>query len=137
MPLPAHASAGPFRDPGRPHVLDEMTLDLRTSDARRRRARAFLLIRDGRECGRCHEPIALTETPSIGHVLARANGGADSLDNLRLEHLRCNVNAGAEGRFFNRAGTSAAGVPLPNGAQNGRLFRTTVLYREIPPDRRT
>lgn len=33
--------------------------------------------------------------PTIGHVIPAALGGGDELGNLGLEHLRCNLAAGA------------------------------------------
>jgi len=73
-----------------------MSSDLRRSDGARRRMRAYLEARDGRGCGRCGDPIDPSETASLGHVTARAHGGSDDAANLRLEHLSCNQQAGAE-----------------------------------------
>lgn len=56
--------------------------------------------RDGMECSICGEPCDPNDLrwngtrgplyPSLDHVLARANGGADSPDNYRLAHIICN-----------------------------------------------
>lgn len=57
--------------------------------------------RDAWTCGRCGEfvnrELAYPDPwmPSFGHVTPVSRGGLDSLDNLRLEHLICNVRAGA------------------------------------------
>lgn len=32
--------------------------------------------------------------PNLGHIIAANAGGSDSLDNLGLEHRRCNLAAG-------------------------------------------
>lgn len=51
-------------------------------------------------CGRCGEfvnrDLAYPDPwmPSFGHVIPISKGGLDSWDNLRLEHLTCNVKAG-------------------------------------------
>jgi hypothetical protein len=91
--MPAQAAQGPAS------VLDVYRLlravsDLRTSDAARRAMRRYLEARDGRVCVRCGDAIDRGETPSIGHVIARALGGSDAPSNLRLEHLDCNRRAG-------------------------------------------
>jgi hypothetical protein len=75
---------------------------LRTSDAHRRATRLSLLVRDGpgcraQQCVHPHGRYALDPgTPwSIGHIRPVSLGGGDGLANLRLEHLACNVRAGA------------------------------------------
>ena len=99
--------------------------DLRTSDARRRQVRAYLLARDGRTCGRCTDEISVHETPSIGHIKARVHGGTDAPSNLRLEHITCNQRAGASDRagfslgFRSSRQTRAA----RNGAESVTLWR--------------
>jgi hypothetical protein len=32
--------------------------------------------------------------PTLGHIVPMAEGGTDDLDNLRLEHRKCNLAAG-------------------------------------------
>lgn len=62
---------------------------------------AYLVALDA-SCGRCGEAIdpALPGThadgATIGHRQALALGGTDDLDNLRAEHRRCNLAAGAD-----------------------------------------
>ena len=57
--------------------------------------------RDRWTCGRCGEfvnrNLAYPDPwmPSFGHIKSISLGGLDSEDNLRLEHLVCNVKAGA------------------------------------------
>lgn len=57
--------------------------------------------RDDWVCQLCSSPVdrALAwpdpESPSLDHVVALANGGAHSFDNVQLAHLRCNIQKGA------------------------------------------
>lgn len=77
-----------------------MTAPLRSGGQTLRVIRAQLILRDGPYCGRCSTWIDTTLTglqpdgPTIGHVIPVAEGGTDSIDNLRLEHRRCNLAAG-------------------------------------------
>ncbi|AHU88878.1 HNH endonuclease [Trueperella pyogenes] len=54
----------------------------------------------GNRCAKCGQPIDITlryphkMSGSIGHQLPRAKGGSDRIENLRPEHLTCNVSAG-------------------------------------------
>ena len=56
--------------------------------------------RDGWTCGICLEPVSRTAppndpwAPTLDHVLPRALGGSDELDNLRLAHRWCNTVRG-------------------------------------------
>ena len=119
-------------------------MTLRTSDAQRRRMRAYLVARDGRACGRCGDPIEL-ETPSLGHIVALAHGGTDDAVNLRLEHVRCNREAGADGDRARIVRPSEAGFSpgtrLPgstrrvsNGARSRPMRRSIAIYRLAPED---
>jgi len=63
---------------------------------------ALLRERDGDACGRCGGPVPRMgasgldpEGPTIGHRVPAAKGGTDDMTNLRLEHRRCNLAAGA------------------------------------------
>ena len=158
---PARGVRGDRRAPGDPRARRARMVqrwaarvsDLRTSDARRRRMRAYLLARDGRGCGRCGDPIDESETPSLGHITARVHGGSDAAANLRLEHLDCNRNAGAERdrarvvnanprslegdrlRVFSTGGDSSALPRRPwNGARIRPNYRTSVRFRLIAPE---
>jgi 5-methylcytosine-specific restriction endonuclease McrA len=57
--------------------------------------------RDGTDCARCGASIDITRSgldpdgPTLGHVTPVVLGGSDSDANLRLEHRRCNLAAGA------------------------------------------
>lgn len=57
--------------------------------------------RDGPSCRRCHELIdielsgLLFNGPTLGHIIPVSKGGSDRMDNLGLEHRRCNLAAGA------------------------------------------
>lgn len=72
-----------------------------TGGRRIRRTRLLLAERDGTGCGRCGQPIDLSLSgavplgPTIGHRSPASRGGSDYLDNLQLEHRRCNLAAGA------------------------------------------
>lgn len=60
-----------------------------------------IVNRDGPTCGRCHRSIDLSlsglerDGLTLGHVIPVARGGSDDDDNLRPEHRRCNLAAGA------------------------------------------
>jgi 5-methylcytosine-specific restriction protein A len=47
-----------------------------------RRLREVVLYRDGHRCQRCGSPDTTTHRLHVHHVVARAEGGTDSLDNL-------------------------------------------------------
>lgn len=51
---------------------------------------SLLRERDGDCCALCGEPIPEAEA-SIDHIEQRAIGGADSAENVRLTHMRCNA----------------------------------------------
>lgn len=62
---------------------------------------ALLRERDGDSCGRCGVAILVgvnglhPDGATIGHRVPAAHGGTDDPSNLRLEHRRCNLAAGA------------------------------------------
>lgn len=75
------------------------------------RWRALVLATYGATCWLCGQPIDTRRrwpdpaSLSLDHVRRRADGGHDSLDNLRPAHLRCNCgrrDTGCleRGRFF-------------------------------------
>jgi len=100
--------------------------------------RAYLEARDGRVCGRCSDPIPSSETASIGHVLALALGGTDALANLRLEHLVCNMRAGADGGVFSISSELRRRVLLrrtvPEIGRSRTIIRYTGPSREMASD---
>lgn len=53
------------------------------------RQKARLLEQQGHRCCYCGCPLELADT-TIDHVIARANGGANSLDNKVASCSRCN-----------------------------------------------
>lgn len=65
-----------------------------------KRTVALLRARDGDYCGRCSGLIEFAAGgmglwgPTIGHVVPASKGGSDAVWNLRLEHRRCNMQAG-------------------------------------------
>ena len=73
------------------------------SGGRARKMKKLLLSVYGAKCYKCGKPIDLNiEYPdpfsfSIGHQQAVSKGGNDSVDNLRPEHLGCNIKAGNRG----------------------------------------
>jgi len=111
---------------------------LRRSDTARRRMRRYLIDRDGLTCARCGELI-IGELPSIGHRIAQANGGSDHASNLALEHLICNVAAGARapmtGEFFSELEVPRQSPAAWNGARNGMVRRIRLRIGVMPPDR--
>lgn len=68
-------------------------------------ANADVFERDGWVCGLCDEPVppeAVYPDPlsaSLDHVVPLSLGGAHSLENVQLSHLRCNVRKGAREDF--------------------------------------
>ncbi len=60
---------------------------------------ALLYSLYGTRCAKCGQGIDVTlryphkMSGSIGHQLPQAKGGSDHIDNLRPEHLTCNVRA--------------------------------------------
>ena len=75
-------------------------MSIHRGGSRTARIRRFLIERDGNLCRRCGVAIDLRLPgshmygPTIGHVEPVSKGGSDYLDNLRLEHRRCNLRAG-------------------------------------------
>lgn len=63
--------------------------------------RAAIFERDGWCCGICHDPVDPDAEPrspwsaSVDHIVPRSRGGDESLGNLRLAHLQCNIVRGA------------------------------------------
>jgi hypothetical protein len=57
---------------------------------------SVLAARDGTDCQLCSDPVdmALAHphplSASVDHIVPRAHGGSDDLDNLQLSHLTCN-----------------------------------------------
>ena len=81
----------------------------------------------GTRCAKCGEPIEMAikhphpMSPSIGHQLPRSRGGSDAIENLRLEHLRCNERAG------NKL------TPRPRSAETGQGFEWLAGFLESDP----
>ena len=90
----------------------------------------MLLLADlyGTRCAKCGQHVDLAiryphpMSPSIGHQLPRSRGGSDAPENLRLEHLRCNVSAG------NRLGAGA-----PRKGETGEGFEWLDGFLETGP----
>lgn len=66
----------------------------RPNEKKRKRLRAQLLKRDGRECFYCGEEAGFDVVPTIEHLLSRAHGGPDTLENTTLSCKPCNEEAG-------------------------------------------
>jgi 5-methylcytosine-specific restriction endonuclease McrA len=64
------------------------------SPKQRTRFRAALLEMHGPNCWLCNKRIR-NETPTLDHVVPRALGGRNVLENLRLAHERCNMKRGS------------------------------------------
>lgn len=75
---------------------------------RRRVIRAALILRDGMLCHWCREPMKrdvglhAPERLSIDHVVARADGGTNDIDNLVLAHQGCNIERDTVQRYSRR-----------------------------------
>jgi 5-methylcytosine-specific restriction endonuclease McrA len=116
-------------------------MSIRSSQQQRVRMRAYLLERDGRTCMRCGDPIDPRETPSLGHIRARARGGSDEPGNLRLEHLVCNQRAGvnsdarprARAVFYSAEIAATEPTVASIGRRSGRMPASRVRYAEIAP----
>lgn len=59
-------------------------------------------VRDGNRCHLCRKAVPDQVwphplSPSLDHVVPLSKGGAHDPDNVRLSHLRCNVQKGARG----------------------------------------
>jgi hypothetical protein len=50
--------------------------------------------RDGWACAICCEVILENEPYHLDHITPRSKGGKDTLDNLQLTHMRCNIQKG-------------------------------------------
>jgi 5-methylcytosine-specific restriction endonuclease McrA len=75
-------------------------MSIRKGGRRIARVRQYLLVRDGARCGRCGGVLDMRLSgldamgPTLGHIVPVAEGGTDDLDNLQLEHRKCNLAAG-------------------------------------------
>lgn len=67
----------------------------KTGSAKRARhkaiSRASLLLRDGGDCWYCGKPMG--EDCTIEHLVAKADGGRNTMSNYALAHQRCNLLA--------------------------------------------
>lgn len=60
-----------------------------------------VISRGGTDCGLCGNPVDLGRiypdplSKSLDHVIPLSRGGAHSVENCQLAHLRCNVSKGA------------------------------------------
>lgn len=61
---------------------------LAKSKVKRSQIRIALMDRDGIECWFCGDVLGCYAT--IEHLIARSNGGPDTLENMVLAHERCN-----------------------------------------------
>jgi hypothetical protein len=53
--------------------------------------RYALVERDGRNCAICGKDIGDIERANCDHIVPRAHGGKDKIENLQLSHFRCNL----------------------------------------------
>jgi 5-methylcytosine-specific restriction endonuclease McrA len=74
-------------------------MTLRKGGRRIARVRQYLLVRDGARCGRCGGVLDMRlsgldpDGPTLGHILPLSRGGTDDLENVQLEHRKCNLAA--------------------------------------------
>ena len=66
------------------------------------------------ECPCCKEPIIRQTDLSIDHIIPKAHGGADTIDNLQPMHRRCNCSKGATMPEI----TTCATVPVKKHRKN-------------------
>jgi 5-methylcytosine-specific restriction endonuclease McrA len=60
----------------------------------------YLMARDHRRCGICHQPVRAKtgpRGPSVDHIQPLSRGGGHVLENLQLAHLVCNRSKGNRG----------------------------------------
>jgi 5-methylcytosine-specific restriction endonuclease McrA len=68
-----------------------------------RRARQAVLYRDGHRCRRCGFPATPFEPLHVHHVVARAEGGTDALENLVTLCALCHPKLERQAGVFLRA----------------------------------
>lgn len=110
------------------------------SGRRLSRLKRHVIAAWGVDCWRCHQPIDLSlhhlqpYAFTIDHVLPRARGGSDDLDNLRPAHRRCNLERGAKlpsaGRAHHR---DTSFLDAPDG---GKTRPTSLFPPDTPQKRR-
>lgn len=59
--------------------------------------RVELAARDGAICAICGKPIVTADGGTLDHIVPRAFGGRDRIENLQLAHFRCNTKKGTSG----------------------------------------
>jgi 5-methylcytosine-specific restriction endonuclease McrA len=100
---------------------------LRNTATRDRHRAAIRARRD--PCGICHQPIDYTlrsphpQAFEVDHVIARNNGGHDTIDNKQASHRLCNQ----------QKGDREAPTPRPEAITTTRTWWT---QGEAPPTRR-
>ena len=60
------------------------------------RVRAAVLIRDNHLCQYCLQQGTRTQATHVDHVLAKALGGTDAMDNLVASCAPCNLKKGSK-----------------------------------------
>ena len=58
------------------------------------RKRLALIERDGENCYLCGLPFSMKRPPSLEHVIPKAKGGGNGMNNLKLAHSQCNYKKG-------------------------------------------
>lgn len=64
-----------------------------------------LAARDGEDCRICGDPVDMSlrspnlMSPSVDHIVSRADGGSDDPVNLQLAHLTCNLQKSARSNW--------------------------------------
>lgn len=54
-----------------------------------------LINRDGNICWICKKPFESMKDATLDHIFPRSKGGLDTIDNLKLAHLKCNNARGS------------------------------------------
>lgn len=55
----------------------------------------IIVLANASECAHCGHPPTRNDPLTCDHILARVNGGTDSISNLRAVHSSCNSRLGA------------------------------------------
>lgn len=102
--------------------------------------RTAVFLRDKGICGICGEPVTLVNY-HVDHIVQRAEGGPDTLDNLRCTHDKCNLGRPRIRRPMEpRTAQNTNHAPLPKVTQPQltidpqRLEQFVDIFLGLPPE---
>ncbi len=61
-----------------------------------------LISRDGNHCQICKQPFSNINPPEVDHIIAKANGGLEGIENFQLLHGICNKRKGARSNYAHK-----------------------------------